>query len=688
MTDIARLGLAVDSSQVTKANTALDQMAASGKAAQQSATALGTASAKSAQHVKSLQTSSGLARHEMINLSRQAQDVGVSLASGQSPLMVLAQQGTQIADIFSSSNGSFRGFLGQVRSAITPMRLLAGGLALVGTAAVLGYSSWKGYATQLDDAARAADTTTDSLSRLQGAAAGKGISSSNFFEGMEQFSRSVYQARNNMGGLADVFRANNKHAQSFDEYLERAADLIKNAASDQQRLALLQQMGLPATMQWVRFLSEGADGIRRAKEEMAGVAAGNDELLRKAKQFDEEWNKSWANFVLQGRGAVVDVLGYLDWLDKKGNGLLISGGMDPGTLGRNLLKSGYGDRMIGSAEAGRYYGAVGMRAASGSGGTVDPNAARQTLALEQQRLSILGQMASVEQQSLAVKKAIDQARLNGIHITETEEAKLRSLAEAQALGLTQIRATADAYRMEAATVGMSTREATSYLAVQNAINQAKRDGRPLTEENIAAIRREGDALGAAAAQADMMKFGYENLVRGPLQQFRAELANGATFFEALKRSGLSALDAISSKLIDMAASNLFSSAFSSGGGGFLSSLFGGLFGGGGSSGLFQGGFGGARAGGGPVEAGRAYLVGEKRPELFVPNANGMIVPKVPDGLGGAGPRIVIGDTHITVNGNADDKAIAQLRRELAQDRANRKSEIIATVRQARTARAL
>jgi len=34
----------------------------------------------------------------------------------------------------------------------------------------------------------------------------------------------------------------------------------------------------------------------------------------------------------------------------------------------------------------------------------------------------------------------------------------------------------------------------------------------------------------------------------------------------------------------------------------------------------------ARAKGGPVGGGQAYLVGEKGPELFVPNAGGQIVP--------------------------------------------------------------
>lgn len=38
---------------------------------------------------------------------------------------------------------------------------------------------------------------------------------------------------------------------------------------------------------------------------------------------------------------------------------------------------------------------------------------------------------------------------------------------------------------------------------------------------------------------------------------------------------------------------------------------------------------GMRAAGGPVLAGQPYIVGEKRPELFIPNVNGTIVPSVP-----------------------------------------------------------
>lgn len=53
----------------------------------------------------------------------------------------------------------------------------------------------------------------------------------------------------------------------------------------------------------------------------------------------------------------------------------------------------------------------------------------------------------------------------------------------------------------------------------------------------------------------------------------------------------------------------------------------------GIGGAFKGMFGGARAGGGSVSAGQMHLVGERGPELFVPNTSGNIVPN--DQLGGS-----------------------------------------------------
>lgn len=73
------------------------------------------------------------------------------------------------------------------------------------------------------------------------------------------------------------------------------------------------------------------------------------------------------------------------------------------------------------------------------------------------------------------------------------------------------------------------------------------------------------------------------------------------------------------------------------GSGPLAGLFGTSGSNGAPGGLIGGLLGGlipGRATGGPVSAGKPYVVGEKRPELFVPNTSGRIIPKVPSGISG------------------------------------------------------
>lgn len=88
-------------------------------------------------------------------------------------------------------------------------------------------------------------------------------------------------------------------------------------------------------------------------------------------------------------------------------------------------------------------------------------------------------------------------------------------------------------------------------------------------------------------------------------------------------------------------------------GGFLSSIFGNMFG-------------GARADGGPVAAGSAYLVGERGPELFVPRQAGNIVPN--------GGGMAVYNT-FTINGPTDRRSQQQIASEVgaAVDRAMRRN---------------
>lgn len=77
----------------------------------------------------------GLARHELANLSMQVNDVVVSLGSGQKPMQVLLQQGAQIQQIFSNSGAGagaiFRQLTGIVGSLLARLLPLAAAISAV-----------------------------------------------------------------------------------------------------------------------------------------------------------------------------------------------------------------------------------------------------------------------------------------------------------------------------------------------------------------------------------------------------------------------------------------------------------------------------------------------------------------------------------------------------------------------------
>jgi hypothetical protein len=73
----------------------------------------------------------------------------------------------------------------------------------------------------------------------------------------------------------------------------------------------------------------------------------------------------------------------------------------------------------------------------------------------------------------------------------------------------------------------------------------------------------------------------------------------------------------------------------------------------GISGVIDKVFGGGKATGGAVSSSKSYLVGERGPELFLPQTNGMIVPN--NRLGGSGGSVY----NITVNGAIDSEGTAR-----------------------------
>ena len=120
--------------------------------------------------------------------------------------------------------------------------------------------------------------------------------------------------------------------------------------------------------------------------------------------------------------------------------------------------------------------------------------------------------------------------------------------------------------------------------------------------DVATMRAELD--GPFASGLDRAGRALENSLAGAIQR-------GKFGFEDLRKVALSVLSEIAAASLRSGLNSLFSGGGESGGGllASLGSIFGGEPG---------------RATGGPVSPGRAYRVGERGPELFVPTSSGRI----------------------------------------------------------------
>ena len=100
MTEYANLSLSIDSTQVDKAGKSLDRLTKQGAATERATDSLTRSTAKYAQQTKVAAGGMSNMRFAAGQLGFQMQDVAVQLQSGQNALLVLGQQGSQIASIF------------------------------------------------------------------------------------------------------------------------------------------------------------------------------------------------------------------------------------------------------------------------------------------------------------------------------------------------------------------------------------------------------------------------------------------------------------------------------------------------------------------------------------------------------------------------------------------------------------
>jgi hypothetical protein len=163
MSDFARLVLAADTTQMVQAGAALDGVATSGAKAEAAAKRVGTATATAGRQAQVAGGQIRGAGMHTANLGAQFNDIGVMLASGQSPLMLAMQQGTQINQVFDqmAGGGSRLKALGAAFiSIISPANLLTIGIIAGGAA----LAQWGLRAMQAGEDSRDLEEIMDDLS--------------------------------------------------------------------------------------------------------------------------------------------------------------------------------------------------------------------------------------------------------------------------------------------------------------------------------------------------------------------------------------------------------------------------------------------------------------------------------------------------------------------------------------------
>ena len=203
----------------------------------------------------------------------------------------------------------------------------------------------------------------------------------------------------------------------------------------------------------------------------------------------------------------------------------------------------------------------------------------------------------------------------GPQTSSRDEAAAAALREAEA-----VQALIDGLQFEQQTMGLSAKE-------QAVLNTLRRAGVSATSEQgqqiSQLVRQIYDERTATAQLAETMQF-LENSVDGFTSAFVNGLRDGKSGIEALQDS----LGQLGQQLLDMALSKTISSIFS---GGFSSGLT--------PKPVTGIGFGRPLANGGNVTPGRAHIVGEGGPEMFIPKSAGTIIPNKK--LGGGGVNLTI-----------------------------------------------
>lgn len=176
-----------------------------------------------------------------------------------------------------------------------------------------------GDAADLVDLADKVGIATDDLQRLQYGFKLAGIEAGEVDGLLTQWSKRIGEAYTQGGRLAQILKANGisltdseGHLRSSVDLMRDYADLISRAGSDQERITLALAGFGKAGDGIALALRDGKDGfdrLMRAADDAGGVL--DEEILRKAAEIDDEFDRMWRTFEIGAKGAILNTVALL-----------------------------------------------------------------------------------------------------------------------------------------------------------------------------------------------------------------------------------------------------------------------------------------------------------------------------------------------------------------------------------------
>lgn len=592
-----------------------------------------------------------LTNAQLQNMQFQLQDIAVGLASGQSPFTVIAQQGSQLVQIFGPRAGvvgALRAFGTGIAAFVTnPLNLAVLSAALAGGAMQLLANRFLSGAGAAEEQAEKVTTLKEAIAELDRVSGRANKTQEERLRLAEDNARRLLEEEIATRNLTKA-RLEGARAQLRSQ-IERSR--TPGVAAD------ISGVGVLGTQRRIEDLTKQLEAqeaaLREAEAALRGAVAArikNDveaslDPVRAATRDYEEATAKLRSAFSEREGEATDA-----------ERQELAAGLD--TLARER------DAAI---EAARNAQGTQRRQGTQRGVSRGYDGARRSV----------DNLLSAQRAELAVLREADPVKRELIRLSSEYAAATTAERLLIEQNVTAIQAETAARRDAEAAQRAEDRAAGVIDSLQTELDLLQAAD-PVQRELIG-LREE--LAGATAAQRDeiIALVGAMEQERAAQEQADAALRAAGAGYDYLRRSaagalhaiivgGQSAGDVMKNLAVQIAAAAAQAVLIGSGP---LSGLFagGGGFGGGGGGdvgGLIGRLFGGGRAAGGPVEAGKYYLVGERGPELFAPSRSGAVIPNAaslarsapPGGFGGpGGGRGVI---QIIVSGARGDREIETL----------------------------